>query len=125
VDCHQVDAAEQAARRSRGERPPAQYRLSKSPPAYLINASVTFHDEQIVSLEDHSIKLGFRNANLMHLRQIKLAILNIGNSQERQFTNDFCAIRVFDEMRLFALECLRWSEQTDNASHRDLMIRGG
>jgi hypothetical protein len=28
-----------------------------------------------------------------------------------------------DEMRLFALECLRWSEQTDNASHRDLMIR--
>jgi hypothetical protein len=28
-----------------------------------------------------------------------------------------------DEMRLFALECLRWSEETDNASHRDLMIR--
>jgi hypothetical protein len=28
-----------------------------------------------------------------------------------------------DEMRLFALECLRWSEQTDNAGHRDLMIR--
>jgi hypothetical protein len=28
-----------------------------------------------------------------------------------------------DEMRLFALECLRWSEQTDNASHRDLMVR--
>ena len=27
------------------------------------------------------------------------------------------------EMRLFALECLRWSEQTDNPSHRDLMIR--
>jgi hypothetical protein len=28
-----------------------------------------------------------------------------------------------DEMRLFALECLRWSEQTDNASHRDLMVQ--
>jgi hypothetical protein len=28
-----------------------------------------------------------------------------------------------DEMRLFALECLRWSEETDNAGHRDLMIR--
>ena len=27
------------------------------------------------------------------------------------------------EMRLFALECLRWSDETDNASHRDLMIR--
>ena len=28
-----------------------------------------------------------------------------------------------DEMRLFALECLRWSEQTDNASHRHLMVQ--
>jgi len=28
-----------------------------------------------------------------------------------------------DEMRLFALECLRWSDETDNASDRDLMIR--
>ena len=28
-----------------------------------------------------------------------------------------------DEMRLFAVDCLRWSDQTDNASHRDLMIR--
>src|SRR5882757_9415766 len=28
-----------------------------------------------------------------------------------------------EEMRLFALECLRWSEETDNASHRDLMVR--
>jgi hypothetical protein len=27
------------------------------------------------------------------------------------------------EMRLFALDCLRWSEETDNASHRDLMLR--
>lgn len=27
------------------------------------------------------------------------------------------------EMRLFALECLRWSEETDNASQRDLMIQ--
>ena len=27
------------------------------------------------------------------------------------------------EMRQFAAECLRWSEQTDNASQRDLMIR--
>ena len=26
-------------------------------------------------------------------------------------------------MRQFAAECLRWSEQTDNASQRDLMIR--
>ena len=25
------------------------------------------------------------------------------------------------EMRLFALDCLRWSEETDNASQRDLM----
>ena len=25
------------------------------------------------------------------------------------------------EMRLFALDCLRWSEETPNASHRDLM----
>ena len=30
-----------------------------------------------------------------------------------------------DEMRLFALDCLRWAELTDNASHRDLMIRVG
>ena len=28
-----------------------------------------------------------------------------------------------DEMRLFALECLRWSDETDNASHRSLMIQ--
>ena len=28
-----------------------------------------------------------------------------------------------DEMRVFALDCLRWAELTDNASHRDLMIR--
>lgn len=27
------------------------------------------------------------------------------------------------EMRLFAAECLRWSDVTDNASQRDLMIR--
>ena len=28
-------------------------------------------------------------------------------------------------MRLFARDCLRWAELTDNASHRDLMIRVG
>ena len=27
-----------------------------------------------------------------------------------------------DEMREFALDCLRWAERTDNASHRDLML---
>ena len=27
------------------------------------------------------------------------------------------------EMRLFALDCLRWSDETHNASHRDLMQR--
>ena len=27
------------------------------------------------------------------------------------------------DMRLFAAECLRWSDETDNASHRELMIR--
>ena len=27
------------------------------------------------------------------------------------------------EMRLFAAECLRWSDETDNASDRELMIR--
>jgi hypothetical protein len=27
-----------------------------------------------------------------------------------------------DEMRAFALDCLRWAEHTDNASHRDLML---
>jgi hypothetical protein len=27
------------------------------------------------------------------------------------------------EMRLFALECLRWSEEADNRSHRDLMVQ--
>jgi hypothetical protein len=27
------------------------------------------------------------------------------------------------EMRLFALECLRWSEETDNPSHRDVMVQ--
>ncbi len=26
------------------------------------------------------------------------------------------------EMREFALECLRWSDETDNASHREIMI---
>ena len=25
------------------------------------------------------------------------------------------------DMRLFALDCLRWSDETRNASHRDLM----
>jgi hypothetical protein len=30
-----------------------------------------------------------------------------------------------DAMRLFALDCLRWADLTDNASHRDLMIRVG
>ena len=28
-----------------------------------------------------------------------------------------------EEIRLFAAECLRWSDETDNASHRELMIR--
>ena len=27
------------------------------------------------------------------------------------------------EMRLFALDCLRWSEETDNASQRDIMVQ--
>jgi hypothetical protein len=27
------------------------------------------------------------------------------------------------EMRLFALDCLRWSDETNNASHRDLMLQ--
>ena len=27
------------------------------------------------------------------------------------------------EMREFALECLRWSEETDNASQRDIMVQ--
>jgi hypothetical protein len=27
------------------------------------------------------------------------------------------------EMRLFAAECLRWADETDNASHRELMIQ--
>jgi hypothetical protein len=27
-----------------------------------------------------------------------------------------------DEMRLFALDCLRWAELTDNASQRELML---
>jgi hypothetical protein len=27
------------------------------------------------------------------------------------------------DMRLFALECLRWSEETEDASQRDLMVR--
>jgi hypothetical protein len=27
------------------------------------------------------------------------------------------------EMRQFAAECIRWSDETDNASHRELMIR--
>jgi hypothetical protein len=26
-------------------------------------------------------------------------------------------------MRAFALDCLRWAELTDNASHRDLMLK--
>ena len=26
------------------------------------------------------------------------------------------------DMRTFALECLRWSEETDNASQRDIMV---
>jgi uncharacterized protein YyaL (SSP411 family) len=28
-----------------------------------------------------------------------------------------------NEMRLFALECLRWSEEANNPGHRDLMMR--
>ena len=28
-----------------------------------------------------------------------------------------------NEMRVFALECLRWSEETDNPSQRDLMVQ--
>jgi hypothetical protein len=27
------------------------------------------------------------------------------------------------EMREFALECLRWSDETDNASQRDIMLQ--
>jgi len=27
-----------------------------------------------------------------------------------------------DQMRLFALDCLRWAELTDDASHRNLML---
>jgi hypothetical protein len=28
-----------------------------------------------------------------------------------------------EEMRQFALDCLRWSDETPNPSHRDLMLR--
>ena len=28
-----------------------------------------------------------------------------------------------NEMRTFALECLRWSDETDNASQRDIMVQ--
>ena len=28
-----------------------------------------------------------------------------------------------EEMRMFALDCLRWAEEADNASHRNLMIQ--
>jgi hypothetical protein len=28
-----------------------------------------------------------------------------------------------DEMRLFAAECLRWAEQSDDQSHFDLMLQ--
>jgi len=28
-----------------------------------------------------------------------------------------------DEMRVFALDCLRWADEARNAGHRDLMIR--
>lgn len=28
-----------------------------------------------------------------------------------------------EEMRQFAAECMRWANETDNVSHRDLMIR--
>ena len=28
-----------------------------------------------------------------------------------------------EEMRVFALECLQWSELTNNPSHRDLMVQ--
>jgi hypothetical protein len=28
-----------------------------------------------------------------------------------------------EQMRQFAAECLRWSDQTDNPSHRELMIQ--
>jgi hypothetical protein len=28
-----------------------------------------------------------------------------------------------EEMRRFAVECLRWSDKADNASHRDLMVQ--
>jgi hypothetical protein len=27
-----------------------------------------------------------------------------------------------ENLRRFAVECLRWSDQPDNASHRDLMM---
>ena len=27
-----------------------------------------------------------------------------------------------EEMRVFAADCLRWSDQTDNPSHRDLIM---
>ena len=27
------------------------------------------------------------------------------------------------DLRLFALDCLRWSEETRNASHRELMLQ--
>lgn len=27
------------------------------------------------------------------------------------------------DMRLFAVDCMRWSEETHNASHRDLMLQ--
>jgi hypothetical protein len=27
------------------------------------------------------------------------------------------------EIRLFALDCLRWSDEADNSGHRDLMLR--
>ena len=30
-----------------------------------------------------------------------------------------------DEIRLFALDCMRWAERADNASHRELMLSVG
>src|SRR6266478_4822009 len=37
-------------------------------------------------------------------------------------THGSVAVVTPDEMRVFALDCLRWAELADNASHRDLML---
>src|SRR5262245_15681812 len=67
--------------------------------------------------------LRFGSSNLPGMVSIAPASFATACFAKRELQREARVAVTPEQMRLFALECLRWSEEAENASQRDLMIR--